>query len=231
VRDNQAGDGGTGGDGGDGGDGDGNNGGGRGGDGTLDSDGYNLVEKPANCTLQGDGGTSLFNQDPQLGQLAANGGPTFTHLPQLGSPVVDAGAVNCTDSHTAALVDDQRGRTRPVDGDADTMAYCDIGAVEVQGYLSLAVTIAGEGEGIVTSSPPGITCGGGATDCTETLEPETAVTLTATAVTGWMFEAWSGGCSGSEPVCTLTLSSSEVVTATFGLPVSRVFLPVVIREW
>ena len=53
---------------------------------------------------------------PVLGPLAANGGPTLTHLPAAGSPALDAGI--------AAAGVDQRGVTRP-QGPAS-----DIGAVE-----------------------------------------------------------------------------------------------------
>lgn len=70
-------------------------------------------------------GFDLENTDPQLGPLASNGGPTQTHLPLPGSPVIDAGAASpvCPDV-------DQRGLDRPEDGDGDSTADCDIGAVE-----------------------------------------------------------------------------------------------------
>jgi hypothetical protein len=71
-------------------------------------------------------GFDLPNTNPQLGALADNGGPTLTHLPLPGSPAIDAGAASpvCPDL-------DQRGETRPEDGDGDSTAECDIGAVEV----------------------------------------------------------------------------------------------------
>jgi hypothetical protein len=56
--------------------------------------------------------------DPRLGPLANNGGPTLTHAPLPGSPVIDAGT---SDLH---LLTDQRGFPR-VQGNAT-----DIGAVE-----------------------------------------------------------------------------------------------------
>jgi CSLREA domain-containing protein len=60
-----------------------------------------------------------------LGPLADNGGPTRTHLPLAGSPLIDAGA---TPDCSAA---DQRGVPRPQDGDGVAGAACDLGAVEV----------------------------------------------------------------------------------------------------
>ena len=68
------------------------------------------------------GGSNFLSGDPQLNALADNGGPTDTHLPQVTSPVVDAGSTT--------LSVDQRGRVRPFDGDGVNGAQDDIGAVE-----------------------------------------------------------------------------------------------------
>ncbi len=48
------------------------------------------------------------NTDPLLGPLAANGGPTETMAPALGSPAIDQGAA-------FGLSADQRGVVRPID--------------------------------------------------------------------------------------------------------------------
>jgi len=86
----------------------------------------NLVEDEGSCNILTNT-ASLLTVDPQLGALADNGGATKTHLPQAGSPVLDAG--DNTDCGTGLTVDsDQRGATRD-DGS------CDIGAVE--GSVSL----------------------------------------------------------------------------------------------
>ena len=80
-------------------------------------------------------------------------------------------------------------------------------------YL-VTVTRAGAGSGSVNSNPVGINCG---TDCTETWDSGTAVTLTAVPVAGSSFAGWSGGgCMGVAP-CTLTVSAATTVTATFVL--------------
>lgn len=60
----------------------------------------------------------------KLGALADNGGPTLTRMPAADSPAVDAG------TSTGCPAADQRGITRPRDGDADGTAVCDVGAVE-----------------------------------------------------------------------------------------------------
>lgn len=79
------------------------------------SGGYNL-DSDSSCELSTV--TDLPTADPLLGALADNGGPTLTHLPQPGSPALDAAAEACPAA-------DQRGFVRPGG------AACDVGAVEV----------------------------------------------------------------------------------------------------
>ncbi len=80
----------------------------------------------------------------------------------------------------------------------------------------LTVALAGTGAGTVTSSPGGINCG---TTCSAGFAPKTQVTLTATAAGGSTFTGWSGGgCSGNG-TCSVTLASSESITATFAAAV------------
>ncbi len=79
----------------------------------------------------------------------------------------------------------------------------------------LTVTKNGTGTGKVTSLPAGINCG---IDCTETYPSGTDVTLTATADSGKTFTGWSGGgCSGTG-LCSVKMTGSLTVTATFDTP-------------
>lgn len=67
---------------------------------------------------------TLVGIDPELGPLKYNGGTTFTHALKSNSPAIDAGWAD------SCLSVDQRGVLRPVDGDLDGTANCDIGAFE-----------------------------------------------------------------------------------------------------
>ncbi|MEW5849365.1 MAG: DNRLRE domain-containing protein [Myxococcota bacterium] len=74
-----------------------------------------------------------------------------------------------------------------------------------------ALTVGKVGSGTVVSTPAGINCGA---TCSTSFPDGTAVTLTATAASGWAFETWSGDCTGRDP-CTVTMSVDHAVTAQF----------------
>lgn len=82
--------------------------------GPVTSTGYNLSSDTSCGFTQP---TDVQGVSANLGALAANGGPTRTHLPNAGSPVVDSGDPTCA-------VTDQRGVARPTGGG------CDRGAAE-----------------------------------------------------------------------------------------------------
>ena len=84
--------------------------------GRVDSLGHNL-DSDGSCAFSEEG--DLSGVDPLLGPLEDNGGSGLTHIPQAGSPVVDAG------DDAAAPNSDQRQARRP-QGDAS-----DLGSVEL----------------------------------------------------------------------------------------------------
>jgi hypothetical protein len=100
--------------------------------GTLDS-AFSLIGSvdPDTTIDQTIPGSDILGQDPQLGPLSGNGGPTQTQLPATTSPVVNKGSA-------FGLTADQRGLTRPVTfpGVANSTAAgadgSDIGAVELK---------------------------------------------------------------------------------------------------
>lgn len=81
---------------------------------------FSLVETPETANVNDLGG-NILNQDPQLGPLQNNGGPTQTHLPAAGSPAINAG----DPAFSPPPATDQRGLARIAEG------RIDIGSVEV----------------------------------------------------------------------------------------------------
>ncbi len=107
------------------------------------SGGYNLADDDS-CPF-GEAGDQQ-NVNPLLGSLADNGGATLTHALLPNSPAIDAGTnVNCPAS-------DQRGITRPFDGDNSGTATCDIGAYEAQNQLVIADVSLTEGNSGTTTA-------------------------------------------------------------------------------
>ncbi|WP_170267039.1 choice-of-anchor Q domain-containing protein [Brevifollis gellanilyticus] len=89
------------------------------------NDGAEAVFAPGLPNAAGDYvGTGAAPVDPLLGALASNGGATFTCLPLAGSPAID---------HASGTIptSDQRGLSRPRDGNGDNTFVADIGAVEI----------------------------------------------------------------------------------------------------
>jgi hypothetical protein len=92
--------------------------------------GLNNFEFPgATCAAAGPG-AGFTTADPLLLPLALNApGLTWTHALRNGSPARDAGhAATCAGPLVNNL--DQRGLTRPLDGDPTPGAVCDLGAYE-----------------------------------------------------------------------------------------------------
>ncbi|WP_447962504.1 FG-GAP-like repeat-containing protein [Nitrospira sp. Ecomares 2.1] len=122
-------------------------------------------------------------------------------------PTVARNTPNGTIINFDAFLSDSTGAVRESSGEIF------VGRVIANDVL-MTVTKAGTGNGTVTSSPTGITCG---VDCSEMYSPGTAVLLTPIAGVGSIFSGWSGGgCSGTGS-CTVTPTSDVTVVATFSL--------------
>jgi hypothetical protein len=77
----------------------------------------------------------------------------------------------------------------------------------------VTLSVTKSGNGTVTSSPAGISCGG---TCSGSFNYGATVTLTAVPGTGSQFAGWGGACSGTS-TCVVTLDAATSVTATFTL--------------
>jgi len=100
--------------------------------GTTTSNGFNFSDDASgsvSCKFNAVTDHVGASNDPMLGGLGANGGPTNTMVPNPGSPLIDGvPAASCQADGAAGITTDQRGFARP-----DTASpNCDIGAVEVQ---------------------------------------------------------------------------------------------------
>ena len=108
--------------------------------GLVTSQGNNIIGNVGTST--GWIASDLQNVDPMLGSLADNGGFSNTHLPQAGSPAINAGQNCVVDASCSAnnapvpVATDQRGITRPQGGTVD------IGSVEVAAAAA-NVTVSG----------------------------------------------------------------------------------------
>ena len=68
------------------------------------------------------------------------------------------------------------------------------------------------GSGTINSNPNGISCPG---TCVKDWSENSKVTLTAAPSSGWVFQGWTGDCSGAISSCQVTMSQSRSVQAIF----------------
>lgn len=124
---------------------------------------------------------------------------TLTATPSTGSSFAGWSGAGCSGTGTCTVL---------VSADTTVTA-----TFKVQHTVSIVK--AGEGDGAVTSSPPGINCG---TDCSEPFDPGTTVTLTPTPSAGSYFAGWFGGCGGRGS-CTVVVQADTTAEANF-FPIS-----------
>jgi Pro-kumamolisin, activation domain/Divergent InlB B-repeat domain len=84
-------------------------------------------------------------------------------------------------------------------------------------FMSYALTVSLNGNGLVASTDGLINCPG---MCSHSYAGQTEVMLNATPTPGWAFSGWSGACSGTGS-CQVTMTQNANVTASFyQLPVT-----------
>ncbi|HEY8515983.1 MAG TPA: choice-of-anchor Q domain-containing protein [Candidatus Binatia bacterium] len=92
--------------------------------GVLTSQGYNLLQSDAGCSIAGDTAGNVIGKDAQLAVLADNDGPTRTQAPAATSPAIDGGNPGKPTGRDGTCAPaDQRGKSREA-------GRCDIGAYE-----------------------------------------------------------------------------------------------------
>ena len=175
--------------------------------GSFNSQDYNLIGNTTDATFTGTTTHNIINQNPNLGMLANNGGPTQTMLPLTNSPAINAG-------DPANLPPD----TFDVDGDADTGeplpldqrgfprvvgANFDIGAVEVNYAISAT---AGTPQSAVINSAFATAL---KATVTESGNPQNGVSVTFTAPASGA----SGTFPGPSATAVASTNASGVATA------------------
>ncbi len=100
----------------------------------ITSQGHNLIGDPTGCTISGQQATDITGQNPFLGPLGDNGGPTQTHALLKGSPAIDAGPPDAPPT-------DQRGAPRNPDIGAYELVLCQKVVVNRVGTSALDVLV------------------------------------------------------------------------------------------
>jgi hypothetical protein len=140
-----------------------------------------------------------------LNLLADNGGQTQTHSLQALSPALDA-IPTSTNGCGITFTTDQRGADRPLDGNGDLTAACDIGAYEKPKSASVVITADTPDPGLI-NQPVGVS----ATVTSVGTTPTGTVSITG-ANTNCQITLAGG--SGSCNV-TFTTAGTKTLTATY----------------
>lgn len=178
--------------------------------------GFSILQGAGTSGMDWTGDSSYYNdgdnidQDPMfVAPVNPSDAPTTAGNLKLkkDSPAIDRG----DNTNADGIQNDLDGKPRQVDGNKDGTAVVDIGAYEYLPLYTLSVTKKGTGNGLVTSSPAGINCGG---TCSFQFQFSSEITLTAHADNHSIFTHWGGDCSGSQ-ICAVYIDSDKSVTAHF----------------
>ena len=147
---------------------------------------------PFGCTLPPVGGVATVSCTAPL--LPVGGAATFA----VTVNVIGAGTLTGRLAVGAATAD-------PVPANNVAIVSTPVSAALLQ------AAVAGSGNGLLTSSPPGLSCPG---TCTSSFPSNATVRLNAAASPGSVFAGWAGACTGTG-ACVITMDKVQSVTATF----------------
>jgi uncharacterized repeat protein (TIGR02543 family) len=180
----------------------------------------------ASCTVQMDG-------DRQVGAAWAPAGGSTVQLAVsvTGGGRVSGGSISCPSTCVAnvalnsavtlsASPNDGYVFTGWTGGCTGTSPSCTVtmtAASTVTATFSQAnvLAVAISGSGAVTGGSGAINCGGGASICSANFAAGATVSLVATPAVGATFAGWTGACGGTATTCTVSMTESRNVTATF----------------
>lgn len=152
------------------------------------------------------------------------------------SPAIDCGSICAKDLPGGTIV---KLRAVPAPGSrfsgwsgacAGKATTCQVSLIEsaevtadFTAYSRLNVLLSGDGEGQVISRPEGIVCGA---ICAEWFPTGSRIELTASPDPGIEFVRWTGACSGTAPVCEVSLDEARQANAGFTRAGTAFTLPV-----
>ena len=178
------------------------------------------------CTVQMDG-------DRQVGAAWAPAGGSTAQLvvTVAGGGHVSGGSIDCPSTCVANVALNSAvtlsaspsdgyvftGWTGSCTGTAPTCTVTMTAAAAVTASFTQAnvLAVAINGNGAVTGGSGAINCGGGASICSANFAAGATVSLVATPALGGTFTGWTGACGGTATTCTVSMTQSRNVTATF----------------
>jgi CSLREA domain-containing protein len=104
--------------------------------GAVNSQDFNHIEDTSAAVISGSTANNVTGSDPNIGALGSNGGPTQTHLPNIGSPVINTIPNGVNDCGTTVTID-QRILPRPAGGSCDKGSTERVVAAPAQNYIDM----------------------------------------------------------------------------------------------
>ena len=157
-----------------------------------------------------DGSVASYSWDFGDGQAATMNSAATSHTYAVpGSYTV---SLTVTDNEGCSRTQVFTGQTVSCNGTSAARVTQQVTVAPPPTLHGLIVEREGDGAGTVTSSPIGIDCG---SDCSQSYEEGTKVTLTESHPLGTEFAGWSGDCAGMAETCMVTMSQARNVAATF----------------